>query len=131
VKREWLFTAMVSIFCAMGITLVGLTACSTSPKVSSPVVSEVKAPDVQKTEVADKVSTVNEKPEADGSQITCVHESDTRVLRRQPHAGGCNLNYTKYGKTASVAKSTSGSEPCEKIEQKIRAKLESVGYDCK
>lgn len=124
---------MVFYFTILLISFVALAGCSTSQKVSvttSPPTLE-KSPSPT-SPVAEKPSTSPEATRTSGpTAVTCVHDGDTRVLQRQMSGTGCNLNYTKYGKTASVVKSTSGSESCEKVEAKIRSKLESAGYDCK
>ncbi len=65
------------------------------------------------------------------SETTCIQGQDSRVIAIEAKGSGCNLNYTKGGKTSSVATSASGAEHCEKVAQKIRSKLEAAGYACK
>ena len=65
------------------------------------------------------------------TSVTCTHGSDSRVLAVEPKGSGCNTNYTKYGKTASVATGTNGVDHCQKTVDKIRTKLEAGGYTCK
>lgn len=119
------------------IFFVLIAGCATSgTQTSTPTASApsptTTAPRAESTKVPTAAAAVAESAnQAGNQQVTCVHESDTRILQLQAHNSGCNLNYTKYGKTASVVKSANGTEACEKIEQRIRSKLESVGYSCK
>ena len=65
------------------------------------------------------------------TSVSCSHGSDTRVLAVESKGSGCNTNYTKNGKTASVATGTNGVDHCQKTIDKIRSKLEAGGYTCK
>jgi hypothetical protein len=127
VTKTCILTVMVALLLTSGCSMVTKT-----PVPAAPPAQSVETP--QTPPSTDKAPSATKTPEPTqeaNPRVTCVHESDTRVLQLQAAGAGCSLNYTKYGKTASVAKSTTGIEPCEKVEQKIRSKLESVGYDCK
>lgn len=63
--------------------------------------------------------------------LTCEKGADKRTIEIAPKGKGCEVRYTKNGKTDSVASSASGNDHCEKTREKMRGKLEASGYACK
>jgi hypothetical protein len=71
-------------------------------------------------------------PVAVSGATVCKHGSEERMLKVATKAnGGCETLYTKSGKESVVASGSKGTGSCESVVAKIRANLESAGYQCK
>lgn len=55
------------------------------------------------------------------------YERTVEVLLLEP---GCEVRYTKFGKTETVAKSRRKAEHCIQVSQKIIKNLKAAGFDC-
>ena len=72
------------------------------------------------------------KPQPMTNQSTCVSNKDTRIMEiKKTKLGGCELFYTKFGKTQSVATANIGTEYCEEVKKRIQSNLEKAGFSCK
>ena len=124
-----------SLVSVAGLAIFVMTVgagCSGAKKKTDAVTPSPSAPTAEASRPDDKAASAN----AAGTKVTaqtveCINANETRVLAIEPKGSGCNLNYTKAGKTSSIAQSMNGAEYCEKTQQKIRSKLESGGYTCK
>jgi hypothetical protein len=65
-----------------------------------------------------------------GYLCSFVQETRTLNVLKSSDGNGCELEYIKYGAKEIPATSKSGNEICLKVMEKIKVKLESVGFDC-
>lgn len=114
--------------CFLSLLAIGLfAACTNTHRASEtaknprPNVASVEA--VSTTPPSDKVSI-------SGHVVNCHNGNDVRVLHAEPRGTGCQMIYTKAGKKSVVANATTGTEHCENVMDKIRAKLESSNFVC-
>jgi hypothetical protein len=64
------------------------------------------------------------------AKLTCSKGKVSRVLEVVKTHGGCAFNYTKDGKTESVATSPYGRHHCVHSQEKLRDKLIKAGFIC-
>ncbi len=114
------------------VLFLALTSCTTPNKEevknteaneSKPLVLHTK-----ETEGKDQQS-VPTRPEV--IQSTCVSDQDTRIMEvKKTKMGGCELFYTKFGKTQSVATANIGTKYCKEVKERIQVNLEKAGFSC-
>jgi len=73
---------------------------------------------------------VSELSKQSSSGITCQLNSEMRKLEVQSKSAGCELTYTKLGKSKVVASSHKGMSHCEESLATIRKKLVASGFKC-
>jgi hypothetical protein len=61
---------------------------------------------------------------------SCESDQDQRSLEVHKKAPGCELVYTKFGKSSTVASSKHGTKHCEDSLEKIIKKLEAQKFSC-
>ena len=77
-----------------------------------------------------------QKPKAEDAgtpnlaKLSCNRGNEIRVVEIVKQGNGCTVNYTKGGKTTSVASSAKGLKHCEDSQKKIQAHLEGAGFKC-
>jgi len=62
--------------------------------------------------------------------IKCSIEKDQRSMEVKPLDKGCTLFYLKQGETKAVASSRYGIDHCQKVQSKIKSRLEKAGFKC-
>jgi len=108
------------------LIITALAACST-PKKKSDSASKAKtsAPVVTKeSKKADKASS-----DAVGKEV-CESGKDSRSLEIHKKGAGCELSYSKFGKSSVVSSSQNGTHHCESSLEKIAKKLEADNFKC-
>lgn len=91
----------------------------------------------KKTDATAPQATATPAPQATPAQtaatagLACDKGADKRMIEVAPKGKGCEVRYTKNGKTDTVASSAIGNDHCEKTREKMRGKLEASGYTCK
>jgi len=115
------------VFCCI------LSACSTSKtkKVEPTESLQESTPKIlqKKTEAPPSTQAPEEKSI---KSIICKSGSDERKISiSQPKAGGCEVHYTKFGKSSSVATALSDPGHCMKVLENIKGKLEKADFECK
>jgi hypothetical protein len=63
-------------------------------------------------------------------EVHCKSGGDERTIAVSETDDGCQTNYTKEGKTSSVANGAKGSKHCGEVMEKIQKHLEDAGYKC-
>lgn len=62
---------------------------------------------------------------------TCSIKSDSRTIEvKGDGSGGCEVFYTKFGQTKSVAAGKKGDAYCEKVATRIVGNLTKAGFSC-
>lgn len=122
-----------------------LSACATTksqPNQKTNAPAAAPAAPAAETASANDSGTASTKPakkshaktakadSSDGSTVTCTSGSDTRTLAISDKDGGCALDYTKEGKSSTIATSHSGKDHCSEVEKKIQDKLATAGFSC-
>ena len=62
--------------------------------------------------------------------LKCKLGKDMRNLDVKPTGKGCELTYTKFGNSKIAASSQYGSGYCQKVQSKIKGRLEQAGFKC-
>jgi len=115
-----LFVLIAAVACLVGCA----SAQKKSPSTPSPIIITGA-----KQDGAANVS-VSEQSKQSSSGITCQLNSETRKLEIQMKSAGCELTYTKLGKSKVVASSHKGKTHCEESLATIRKKLVASGFKC-
>lgn len=132
---------MRHILC-MALVMV-FVSCAKAPKPEATVSTDTKKD--SKTHKSKKAAKVDAPaaaatpalapaPSASGEAgltVKCTSGDDERVLQVTPKGKGCEVNYTKFGKTASIANAANGNDHCEDVVRRVQKKLEGAGYSCK
>lgn len=110
------------------ILLLALVSCTTSDKKESKITEDKP---ISVTEDKNENSTTSTKPKPMTNQSTCTSNKDVRIMEvKKTTLGGCELFYTKFGKTQSVATANIGMEYCEEVKNRIQSNLEKAGFSC-
>lgn len=126
---------MKKLICLSFLT-VFITSCAQSGKVEKsnpePEMKKVSAQDLTKDMSKKNFKAAKlQKEDTPQSILTCTAGSDVRVLEIKPVDGkGCELQYTKNGKTKTVANANFDLKYCESVQTRISKKLEAAGFDC-
>ena len=107
--------------------LIGMGACSSKPKVETPVAS---APAAAAPADTMKAAVKVDEKKSEDSTVTCTLDKDKREMTVVAKNKGCEVHYTKAGTTSTVASDKAGLEHCEKTVDKMRGKLVAGGYKC-
>lgn len=109
-----------------------LTACATNQQkeeTHKPAEPSVASQETQKPE-ADADHKSHKNSAHDGA-TQCSKGKDVRTLhvgKKQP--AGCELHYTKFNQTETVASSSVGTQHCESVKEKIEKNLKAAGFEC-
>lgn len=63
-------------------------------------------------------------------KLACSKGNESRTLEVIRKAAGCELKYTKAGKSSFISNSAHGKKHCEQSQTKLREKLEKAGFQC-
>lgn len=70
------------------------------------------------------------KADYDGDKLACSKGRESRMLEILKKASGCELKYTKAGRSSFISSSARGKKHCESSKAKLREKLEKAGFLC-
>lgn len=62
--------------------------------------------------------------------MMCRLNEDERTAKIQPKGPGCEVEYSKFGKSSVIASSAEGQKHCEDALEKIRKNLITAGFAC-
>jgi hypothetical protein len=114
----------------LSAVILGLSACSSADKKSMDDAKN-EAPMADKASDQEKESEKSEDSGMAGSKASCTLDKDTRVIEvKKTEAGGCELFYTKFGESKSVASSGFGTQYCEEVKDRIESNLKKAGFTC-
>ncbi len=116
----------------LSVAILSLSACGSAEK------KDMENTDSQATEQnADaKANSEGDAKDAQagqamGSKSSCTLDKDTRVIEvKKTDSGGCELFYTKFGESKSVASSGFGTQYCEEVKDRIQTNLNKAGFTC-
>ena len=63
-------------------------------------------------------------------EVVCAQNSDERKLWIVNENGGCKVNYLKASSTLVIGSQKSGTDFCERLVEKVKTKLISLGFQC-
>ena len=110
---------------------LALASCTIPDKKEATGIEVNESKPLSPTEGASKDQIVSPKADPMSNQSTCVSDKDTRIMEvKKTKLGGCELFYTKFGKTQSVATANLGTEYCEEVKERIQSNLEKAGFSC-
>lgn len=109
---------------------IALGACSSTKKEANHDEASMK----EKAEhTVDKAKGAAKKAmkKMSSSEASCELKNDKRTIAVQETAsGGCEVIYSKFGDSTSVASGSKGSSHCEGVVTKIKENLENAGFKC-
>jgi uncharacterized protein YceK len=117
------------------LTLIALSGCASAKKQTSSTgaVAQVTHSN-QDTSLAtaakDSKTTTSASALVEEEKSSCTKSAETRTLEIAKKGAGCELDYSKAGKTTAVATSSHGLKHCFESAKKIRAKLDHAGFKC-
>ena len=118
-RLKRLMEKIVKRFCIISVIFSGLTACGTTDK---------------KTDSMEGDNIQNPLPKKTGLvviQSTCILEKDSRIIEvKKTELGGCELFYTKHGKTQLVTTENMGTRYCEEVKESLQSNLIKTGFSC-
>lgn len=82
------------------------------------------------TNVSEASSTAD-APSANAGTVTCTLNNDSRTIALNTMDTGCEVVYTKFGESNSVATDSSGTDYCQTVSDRIQNNLENAGFTCK
>lgn len=122
---------LIAVF--LGLTL---GACSSSKKNSEDAKSSTEAQAEQTADKKDKdTSDKADKAKGDSAEglsekVTCKLGGDTRTIGIKSVDEGCEVIYTKFGESTSIASGSKGSSHCANVVTKVRDNLQNAGFSC-
>ena len=108
------------------------TAEATQSSTSVPETKAVKKTLKKSAKVAaSKAESEIASDPGSGQTVKCNSGSDKRILEIKPtERKGCELHYTKMEATQTVATQVQGNDKCIEIQDRIKGKLEAIGFNC-
>ncbi len=117
-------------FFVLSAVVLSLGACSSAEKEPMNDASDKKEMTDSKSDDS-KEAAKSENTEMSASKTSCTLDKDTRVIEvKKTEAGGCELFYTKFGESKSVASSGFGTQYCEEVKDRIQSNLNKAGFTC-
>lgn len=111
------------------LTMIAFSGCASAKKQSPAQTPSTEA--VSATASAHKVNTsISPVSPTDEEKISCTRAAENRTLEVTKKGAGCELNYSKAGKSSAVASSSHGVGHCMESAKKISAKLGKAGFKC-
>jgi hypothetical protein len=115
--------------------VLGLGACSSAEKKDMKDAGDEAQATAEQTKenMEEKAEEAKEEAESsmEGSKASCTLDKDTRVIEvKKTDGGGCELFYTKFGESKSVASSGFGTQYCEEVKDRIQSNLSKAGFTC-
>jgi hypothetical protein len=106
--------------------------CSNPQKKQAGTASPTEAPAQQLTTATQTGQAATPaKVEAQKNELACKRDQETRTLKVEAaQTRGCKLFYSNYSSKDAVAWSNKGNSHCEQVCDRIRGKLEEVGFKC-
>tara|TARA_Y100000817_G_scaffold302724_1_gene283947 strand:- start:981 stop:1319 length:339 start_codon:yes stop_codon:yes gene_type:complete len=109
----------------LAIAIIALLVVACSPASKKESSEDTTAP-------AKAAENVKKAPQSNtNGGTTCTVDSDTRTIEVKSINSGCEVSYTKQGKTSAVASSTNGTSHCENVKTRMVNNLTSAGFTCK
>ncbi|HAG91356.1 MAG TPA: hypothetical protein DCL41_05765 [Bdellovibrionales bacterium] len=109
---------------------LALSACSSSKKNDSESKVEEKMEKAAESTKETAKKMVNEaKAKMDG-ETQCKLGGDVRTIGVKAVDNGCEVIYTKFGESNSIASGSKGSEHCVNVVSKVKDNLENAGFKC-
>jgi hypothetical protein len=108
------------------VSLCALAACSSAPKKDAAPAAPANPPATAQT--ATKAKTEESKPAA--GSLSCKHGTDQRQAKIDKKGDGCEVEYTKFGKSKVVASSAKGVHHCEDALAHLKKNLTASGFAC-
>jgi len=95
--------------------------------------SETKATDEVKSaeQTMEKAKSEMENAANSDAVRTCSLKKDVRKIEVVEAGKGCEVMYTKFGETKSIATSALGMAHCNSTSEKIAVNLAEAGFSCK
>lgn len=84
-----------------------------------------------KTAKKEMVAGKKEAKKPSAGAVKCSLKTDARVLEIVAVKKGCELLYTKFGETNSIATAVNSVDYCQATQDRIQGKLEEAGFSCK
>lgn len=102
-------------------------SCSTSNKKESSTTTTAPSP-----AAAPATPSTTAKPATkDGeNSVLCKNGPDERMIKVQKQNSRCEVLYTKFKETNSIATSVSGTDHCDEVSKRVRSNLEGAGFKC-
>ena len=128
----------------LALILIMLSSCSNSSSHKSTTAEDEKTNKQKKNDV-EKSQIAPEQPKASVVQKTqletvannrkkviCKFVQEERILEIVPleNDQGCQLIYTKYNESSEKARANSDISVCHSVLNKIKANIETYGFDC-
>jgi hypothetical protein len=107
------------------LSVVVLASCANKAKKdAAPGAAKPTAETEAKKEIAKAKAAVG------AGVVTCTHAKDVRTIEVVAKDGGCEVKYSKAGKTTSPASSKAGDKFCHDKAAKMKTHLEGSGFKC-
>lgn len=109
-----------------------LGACSSSKKSTNDATTTTEAQAEKAADKAKETADKTEKAANEGVSVeaTCKLGGDTRTIGVKSVDKGCEVIYTKFGESTSVASGSQGSDHCANVVTKIKENLQNAGFTC-
>lgn len=115
---------------------LALGACSSSKKNSdeaaqSSEAQAEQAADQKSKDTSDQAGKAKDASAGDLSEtVTCKLGGDTRTIGIKSVDEGCEVIYTKFGESTSIASGSKGSGHCANVVTKVKDNLQNAGFSC-
>lgn len=122
-RKQLLITILLSL---------SIGACSSSKKSAEQKAEEAGAAVEQASKDAkDAAQTGKDKAKAAlEGETTCKNGQDVRTIGVSASGEGCEVMYTKFNESTSVASGSKGSDHCSNVVSKIKENLQNAGFKC-
>ena len=102
-----------------------IASCSSGEK------KEMKADQakMEESKAGDKAAMKKDEKMTAGG-VTCTLKNDKRTIEVVKAGNGCEVAYTKFNETKTVATSVNGTEHCEGVQERMKNNLASAGFTC-
>ncbi len=123
----------VKTILALACTLAIASGCSSAKKEVESTAAGTSAPSAEPAKAVAEVKAASaSKSNSMGGlkMVECKKKGDDRKLEIVEKNGGCELQYTKMGKTETPATQMSGTAKCDEVLDRIHKKLTAAGYEC-
>lgn len=119
------------IYATIVVSALGFTACSSTKKMNKDAATEAaKTAEASADKAVKATKDAKAKVAAAAGDVTCTSGKDSRTIGVKAVDAGCEVVYTKFGETSSVASASSGSEHCANVVSKIKDNLSNAGFKC-
>ena len=105
------------------------SGCSSPQRASDQKIQEARSENTSQEKITSR-ETPKEISPAAAKTLKCSKNSDTRLLELFSKNSGCELHYSKFQKTQSIASAKHGESYCREALGKVQLHLENAGYIC-